>query len=167
MDLEILKNEEKRMNLIMSVFLAVIPVVAFLYVLLFNGGTFKDAIALIISLGGLLTKAFEKVLGKFAKYVYISVLPVLGAIVIVLGTPGCFGAMVEAYFLVLFLSVPYYNLSMIKVCSIATIVPNVIAICTRNHGFSPDCHEGTDVIPDSGNQGTRSGRNARKYPQCL
>ncbi len=128
MDLEILKNEEKRMNLIMSVFLAVIPVVAFLYVLLFNGGTFKDAIALIISLGGLLTKAFEKVLGKFAKYVYISVLPVLGAIVIVLGTPGCFGAMVEAYFLVLFLSVPYYNLSMIKVCSIATIVPNVIAM---------------------------------------
>lgn len=33
MELQIFKNEEKRMNLIMFLFLAVIPVVAFLYVL--------------------------------------------------------------------------------------------------------------------------------------
>lgn len=128
MDLEILKNEEKRMNLIMFIFLAVIPIVAFVYVLLFNGGALKDSIAILMVFASLITKALEKFLGKFAKYIYISILPVLGAVTIVLGTPGCFGAMVEAYFLVLFLAVPYYDLSMIKVCSIVTIVPNVIAM---------------------------------------
>ena len=128
MNLEILKNEEKRMNLIMFIFLAIIPVVAFVYVLLFNGGQAKDSIALIMVATCLITKALEKVLGKYAKYIYISILPVCGAIVIVLGTPACFGAMVEAYFLVLFLSVPYYDLSVIKVCSIATVIPNVIAM---------------------------------------
>ena len=74
MELEILKNEEKRQNLIMSVFLAIIPVVAFCYVLLFNKAQAKDSIALIISLGGILVKLFEKVLGKYAKHLYISVL---------------------------------------------------------------------------------------------
>jgi Methyl-accepting chemotaxis protein len=128
MNLEILKNEEKRMNLIMFVFVAVIPIVAFVYVLLFNGGALKDALVFVMVLSSLITRALEKVLGKYAKYIYISILPVFGAVTIVLGTPGCFGAMMEAYFLVLFLSVPYYDLSMIKVCSIVTIVPNVIAM---------------------------------------
>lgn len=128
MNLEILKNEEKRMNLIMFIFLAVIPIVAFVYVLLFNGGAIKDSIVVLMVLASLVTKALEKFLGKFAKYIYISILPVLGAVTIILGTPGCFGAMVEAYFLILFLAVPYYDLSMIKVCGIATIVPNVIAM---------------------------------------
>ncbi len=128
MNLDILKNEEKRMNLIMFVFLTVIPVVAFLYVLLFNGGSARDSVVLCMSLCGVITRVLEKPLGKYAKYVYISTLPAVGAIVIVLGTPGCFGAMVEAYFLVLFLAVPYYNLSLIKVCAAATVVTNVIAM---------------------------------------
>lgn len=128
MNLEILKNEEKRMNLIMFIFLAVIPIVAFVYVLLFNGGAVKDSIVVLMVLASLITKALEKFLGKFAKYIYISILPVLGAVTIVLGTPGCFGAMVEAYFLILFLAIPYYDLSMIKVCAIVTVVPNVVAM---------------------------------------
>lgn len=128
MNLEILKGEEKRMNLIMFIFLSVIPGVAFLYVLLFNGGTTRDCIVLLVTLFGLLVRALEKSLGKYAKYLYISALPVLGAIVIVVGTPGCFGAMVEAYFLILFLAVPYYDLSVIKVCAVATMVPNVVAL---------------------------------------
>ena len=57
MNLEILKNEEKRMNLIMFIFLAVIPIVAFVYVLLFNGGTVKDSIVVLMALASLVTKA--------------------------------------------------------------------------------------------------------------
>lgn len=37
MELEILKNEEKRQNLIMALFLVAIPIIATAYVLLFNG----------------------------------------------------------------------------------------------------------------------------------
>lgn len=128
MELEILKNEEKRMNFIMFLFLAIIPIVATAYVLLFNGGSARDSIALLMTLCSLLIKAFEKKLGRWAKYLYISVLPVMGAVTIVLGNPASFGAMAEAYFLVLFLSVPYYDFSMIKVCAAVTIIPNVIAM---------------------------------------
>lgn len=42
MELEILKDEEKRMNLIMFLFVAVIPVCAFTYVMLFNSGSLKE-----------------------------------------------------------------------------------------------------------------------------
>lgn len=128
MELEILKNEEKRMNMIMFLFLMVIPIVAVVYVLLFNGASGKDAIALLMVAASVVIKAFEKKLGSYAKYLYISVLPLFGAVTIVAGTPGVFGAMVEAYFLVLFLAVPYYDLSVIKVCAGVTIIVNAAAL---------------------------------------
>lgn len=128
MELEILKNEEKRMNMILFLFLLVIPVVAFFYVLLFNGGAGRDAIVLGMVAASVLIKLFEKKLGSYAKYLYISVLPAFGAVTIVAGTPGAFGAMVEAYFLVLFLAIPYYDLSVIKVCTAVTVVVNAAAL---------------------------------------
>ena len=97
MNLEILKNEEKRVNFIMFLFYAAIPISAFLFVLFFNGGSIKDIIVLLMTLSGVIIKVFEKPLGKFAKYLYVSILPVFGAITIAFGTPGVFGAMVEAY----------------------------------------------------------------------
>lgn len=128
MELEILKNEEKRMNMILFVFLDVIPIVAVVYVLLFNGGSGRDAVALTMVAASLLIKVFEKKLGAYAKYMYISVLPLFGALTLVAGTPGVFGAMVEAYFLVLFLAVPYYDLSVIKVCAAVTVGANAIGL---------------------------------------
>lgn len=128
MELEILKNEEKRMNMILFVFLDVIPIVAVVYVLLFNGGSGRDAVALAMVAASLLIKVFEKKLGAYAKYMYISVLPLFGALTLGVGTPGVFGAMVEAYFLVLFLAVPYYDLSVIKVCAAVTIGVNTIGL---------------------------------------
>lgn len=128
MDLEILKNEEKQMNFIMFLFAAIIPITAFGYVIFFNNGTFRDIIVLSMTVCSLLVKVFEKILGKYAKYFYISILPVFGVLTIVAGTPAAYGAMAEAYFLVLFLCIPYYDLSVIKVCTIATVVPNIIGM---------------------------------------
>lgn len=136
MELEILKNEEKRMNLIMSVFMMVIPVVAMCYVLLFNHGTARDCIVLVMVVAAVLVKVFERSLGSIAKYLYISILPICGAVTIVAGSPASYGAMVEAYFLVLFLAVPYYDLSMIKVCTAVTIIPNVIAMLIFPNAFT-------------------------------
>ena len=98
MSLEILKGEEKRMNLIMFIFLSVIPIVAFLYVLLFNGGSARDSIVLLITLCGILIRVLERGLGKYAKYLYISALPVIGAIVIVVGLFRRDGGGVLPYF---------------------------------------------------------------------
>ena len=121
MELQILKDEEKRMNLVFFLFLLAIPIVAFLYVLIFNGGSIRDIVAVLITVGSLCVKALEKPLGAKAKYLYVSLLPLIGAVVLVLGNPGVFGAMVEAYFLVLFLSVAYYDLSVVKTHSCACI----------------------------------------------
>ena len=63
MELDILKNEEKRMNIIFFLFLAVIPCVALGYVLLFNNGAAKDCIVLLMVLADVLVKLFEKALG--------------------------------------------------------------------------------------------------------
>ncbi|MCI9398753.1 MAG: chemotaxis protein [Lachnospiraceae bacterium] len=136
MDLGILKNEEKRMNLVMFGFLIVIPIVALVYVLLFNGASARDSVVLLMTVCGLLTKVLEKALGRYAKYLYIASLPVAGCITIIVGTPGCFGAMVEAYFLVLFLAVPYYDLSMIKVCAAATILPNIVGVLLFSKAYA-------------------------------
>ena len=127
MELEILKNEEKRTNFIMFLFYAAVPIVAFLYVLLFNGGAARDSIVLIMVAANLLIKVFEKSLGKYAKYLYVSILPVGGAITIVFGTPAAFGAMVEAYFLILFMAVSYYDLSVVKVYTIVVVAVNAAA----------------------------------------
>lgn len=128
MELEILKNEEKRTNFIMFLFFMVIPVVAFLYVLLFNGGAVRDSIVLLMVAANVLVKLFEKALGKYAKYLYVSIMPICGAVTIVFGTPACFGAMVEAYFLILFLAVSYYDISVIEVYTAALVVGNVVAM---------------------------------------
>lgn len=126
MSLEVLKNEEKLMNRILFLFDAVIPIVAFFYVILFNGGTMIDAVVLIMTALAVLTKLLEGVLGKYAKYSYINIIPVIGAITIVVGNDGVFGAMTNAYFLVTVLAVPYYNINLIKVNAIVTIVVNAV-----------------------------------------
>lgn len=135
MELQVLKDEERRMNLVFFLFLLAIPVVAFLYVLLFNGGGLRDSVAVVISLGSLIVKALEKMLGDKAKYLYVSLLPLIGAFILVLGTPGVFGAMVEAYFLVLFLSVAYYDLSVVKVCAAVTVIANALALILFKDAF--------------------------------
>lgn len=128
MELEILKDEERRMNFIMFLFYVSIPIVALFYVLLFNGGAIRDGIVLLMVICSLFIKMIEKKIGRYAKYAYLSIMPVFGAITIVFGTPAAFGAMVEAYFLVLFLAIPYYDLSVIKVYTLMTVLSNAIAL---------------------------------------
>ncbi len=127
-ELKILKNEEKKMNLIMFLYLIIVPLVACGFVIFFNGGTAKDAIVLVMCGLGLVIKLLEKPLGKIAKYLYICVMPVWGAVVMVMGNPGVYGAMVEAYFLVLFLTIPYYSPSLVNVYAAATLIANVLAM---------------------------------------
>ena len=128
MELEILKDEERRMNYILFLFYLVIPIVALVYVLLFNGGAIRDGIVLLMVICGIIIRLLEKTLGRYAKYLYVSILPVFGAVTIVFGSPAAFGAMVEAYFLILFLAIPYYDLSVIKVYTAVTVLPNAIAL---------------------------------------
>ena len=121
MELEVLNEEEKRMNLILFVFMLAIPIVATTYVMLFNNGTWIDLIAVSMSFMSILVRLFEKSLGKYAKYIYLSIMPVFGAVTIVVGNDGVFGAFPEAFLLLLMLAVPYYNLNTIKATAITTL----------------------------------------------
>lgn len=128
MQLEILKKEEKRTNLIMFLFLVIIPIVAFLFVFLFNGGSWIDLIILTMPIASIIIHLLERTLGSYAKYLYTMVMPVLGALTIIVGNDGVFGAFPEAFILTLFMAIPYYDVNTLKVNAIATVVPNAIGL---------------------------------------
>ena len=128
MELDIIKDEEKRMNQIMFLFYVAIPIEATLFVILFNHGGARDSVALLMIPCGVMVHLNRERIGKYAKYLYISILPLLGVVIIIAATPGAFGAMAMAYFLVLFLSIPYYDLDVVKFCAVITVVPNALGM---------------------------------------
>lgn len=128
MKLNILVNEEKQMNLIMFFVNLFIPIVAFIFVMLFLGGSGKDACIFLMALFGILVKVFEKPLGHVAKYLYVSIMPIVGAIVIVYANDGKFGAMTQAYFLIMVLSIAYYDKTVVLVNAAVTVLFNAVAM---------------------------------------
>lgn len=64
MEVKVLKNEEKTMNLIMFLILIAIPIVAFLFVLFFNGGSMKDSIVFSMLVSSVLIRGAGKEIGE-------------------------------------------------------------------------------------------------------
>ena len=129
MNLDVLKNEEKRMNLIMfAVWGFLIPIAAFAFVMLFLKGTIRDSAVLLMIVCAVLVRLFEKPLGSKAKHLYACIMPVCGAITMVVGNDGKFGAMTQAYFLVTLMVIAYYDVSVIKTNVIVTVLVNAIAM---------------------------------------
>lgn len=129
MQLDILKNEEKQMNLIMFlVWGFLIPIVAVTFVMLFLGGTIEDTSVLSMVVLAIIIRIFEKKLGAKAKYLYACLMPVCGAFTMVVGNDGRFGAMTQAYFLTTIMVIAYYDVSVIVVNAVVTIVVNMAAM---------------------------------------
>lgn len=126
MELNILKNEEQKMNSIMCLANIAIPIAAFGFVMLLLEGTAIDAIIFLMALAGILIGVFSKLLGRFTKYLHISVMPIVGVITIVVANDGKFGAMSQAYFLYLILAIAYYDKTVIIVNALVTIVANAL-----------------------------------------
>ncbi len=128
MELEVLKNEEKMMNKIMFFLWGIlVPVAAFIFVLFFLGGSMIDAVVFTMTGFCVLIRLFEGKLGKNAKYLYSCVMPICGVLIIVIANDGCFGGMTHAYILATTILIAYYDISVIKVNVIATLVPNIAA----------------------------------------
>lgn len=135
MELNVLKNVERKKNLLMFIVDVVVPIAALFFVMLFLKGTVRDVIALVVSLAGVMIRLFEVKLGKFAKYLYVSILPLFGTAVIVVGADGKFAAMTQAYFFVLLLSVGYYDVSVIKVNTAVTFISTIIGMIIFPNAF--------------------------------
>lgn len=129
MNLQILENEEKRLNLIMFVVWGLmLPVAACLFVMLFLKGTVADLSVLLMIALAIPIRVFEGKLGSKAKYLYACLMPVGGAITMVVGNDGKFGAMTQAYFLATVMVIAYYDASVIKVNVIVTVAVNAVAM---------------------------------------
>ncbi|OOM70879.1 methyl-accepting chemotaxis protein McpC [Clostridium puniceum] len=126
MGLELLRNEEKRMNFFMFLINIAVPFVAFIFVKYFLNGTIRDSAIFLVAGAGILVKLFEKVLNKYAKYCYISLLPLIGGFVLGYTGDGLFGAMTQAYFLMLILAVAYYDKTVVIVNASVTVIGNCI-----------------------------------------
>lgn len=132
---QILKIEEKQMNFIMFIVAIAVPVVACIYVLVLLDGTLADTSVLAMAVSSIMVRKFEVKLGNIAKYLYVSIMPFLGAFVIVITDDGKFGAMTQAYFLWLLLSIAYYSISVVNVCAMVTLVTNIVAMCFFPESF--------------------------------
>lgn len=135
MNLKVIQNEEKNMNFFMFLVSMGIPIAAFAFVMLFLQGTAIDAIVLLMTATGIFVRIFEKKLGKYAKYLYVSIMPFWGVFVLGIGNDGRFGAMTQAYFLWLMLSIAYYDVSVVKINAIVTLVANIIGFIIFPTGY--------------------------------
>lgn len=135
MEENILEKEEKKMNTIMFLAMLFIPIAAFAYVMIFIQGNAKSAIVLLMPICSVLVRIFEKPLGKYAKYLYLSILPICGSIVIAFGNDGKFGAMTHAYFMILILAISYYNLTVIKYVVIVTCGVSAVGLFLFTEAF--------------------------------
>lgn len=124
----IVENEEAKMNNIMFLVNTAVPIAALGFVMLFIDGVAADCIVLVMSACGILVKVFGKQLGRYAKYLNISIIPFFGALTVVMDGEGRYAAMTQAYIMILLLSIGYYDISVIKVDIAVTIIANLVAM---------------------------------------
>lgn len=92
MKLNMLSGKEKQMNNIMFGLNLLLPFVAFIFVRFILGGNSKDAMIFIMAIGSVLVKILERVLKKYAKYLYMSILSIASVITIAYAGDGRYGA---------------------------------------------------------------------------
>ena len=130
-----LKAEEKLMNTVMFVANAAVPVVAIIFVMLFLNGNSRDFIVLIMLAVAVITRIFEKQLGSKAKYIYGCNMAISGAITLAFAYDGHFVAMTQAYMLFTVMTIPYYDLNLIKVNAAVTVGANLLLMLIFPKGF--------------------------------
>lgn len=120
--------EEKRMNTIMFWEMIFIPVTAWAFVHFLLDGGRKDNIVLLMAVCSIFIRIFEKKLGKYAKYFYISIMPVWGPIIIVFTNDGKFSAIEYAYLWAIIICIAGYDLFTMIINVVLTVGLNIIAM---------------------------------------
>lgn len=121
--------EEESVNTIMFLAWMFLTVGAFIVVVGLLGGSFKDWIALAVTLIGIVIRLLEKKtlwFKKYAKYAYMT-LPVWCTCGLVIDNEGSFAAVTQAWFFYLALSIAYYDVKMVFFCAAITISSTVAA----------------------------------------
>lgn len=122
------ETEEKRMNTIMFWEMIFIPITAWAFVHFLLDGGRKDDIVLLMAVCSIFIRIFEKKLGKYAKYFYISIMPVWGPIIIVFTNDGKFSAIEYAYLWAIIICIAGYDLFTMIINAVLTVGLNIIAM---------------------------------------
>lgn len=132
------KDSEKVGNMFMFAYACIIAVAGWAAVMMLLHGGARECVFLLGGVGAIITKLFEKRLGKAAKYVYVCIPPVIGAITCAVcstSTSDSYVCITHYYIAAIVLSVLYLDLNVIKLNAIVTVVVNAIMMILFPAGF--------------------------------
>ena len=138
MQMQSIKNEEKLVNNIMFVYILVVGLSGWTFVMLFLNGGLRECIFLLSCLGAILTRVFQKRLGSAAKYVYACIPPIIGAVTAAVSCTNeseGYVCITHYYYVTTLLLVPYYDLKLIRVNTIVTLLVNAATMIAFPAGF--------------------------------
>jgi len=138
MQTQSVNSEEKLINNILFIYILGVAISGFSFVMLFLNGGIRECIFLLSGLLAILTKLFEKPLGKNAKYVYACIPPVIGAITAAVcntNTSDSYVCLTHYYFVATLLLVPYYSQKLLRINTAVTIIVNAGMMILFPAGF--------------------------------
>lgn len=138
MQLQSMKNEEKLINNILFIYILGVAISGWAFVMIFLNGGVRECIFLLSGLSAVITKVFEKQLGRNAKYVYACIPPVVGAITAAVSCTNDSAGYVcitHYYFVATLLLVPYYEQKLLKTSYIVTVLVNAGMMIVFPAGF--------------------------------
>lgn len=133
-----MKNEEKRINNILFLYILGVAISGWIFVMIFLNGGLRECIFLLSGLSAVATKLFEHKLGGRAKYVYACIPPLVGAITAAVSCTndsGGYVCLTHYYFVATLLLVPYYEQKLLGTSYIVTLVANAAMMIAFPAGF--------------------------------
>ena len=133
-----IRNDEKLINNIMFAYILGVSVAGWGFVMLFLNGGLRECIFTLTGVCVISTKFFEKQLGSAAKYVYALIPPIIGAITCAVCSTSdsdSYVCITHYYMVATLLLVPYYDLKLIRVSTIVTLVVNAGMMIAFPAGF--------------------------------
>ncbi len=133
-----MKNEEKRINNILFLYIAGVAVSGWIFVMIFLNGGLRECIFLLSGLSAVVTKLLGNRLGSRAKYVYACIPPIVGAITAAVSCTndsGGYVCLTHYYFVATLLLVPYYEQKLLITSYIVTLVANASMMIAFPAGF--------------------------------
>lgn len=137
-NLDAIKNDEKLINNIMFAYILGVAISGCSFVMLFLNGGIRELVFLLSGVSAILTKLFEVKLKSKAKYVYAMIPPIIGAITCAVcntSESDSYVCITHYYMVATLLLVAYYDLKLIRVSTIVTIVVNAGMMILFPAGF--------------------------------